>query len=321
MKWYHFQVSLTMVLDIMKNQIKTRNMPNTQANTHVNNLVRQHDAYDSPSVNEIPKLFKVGVIGVGVVGSSVIQSFKQLDLPVLAFDKYKNTGTLEQMLTNDINFLCLPTVYDHNTNQYDKAPINETCAYLAANNYKGVIVIKSTVEPMTTINLAELYPKLVLFHNPEFLTAKTAFEDFHNQKHIIIGYTSSKDDIATVQLAVFFATHYPQAEISICTSTESECTKIFCNNFYAVKIQCFNEFYFTSRAVGADYDRVRELMIKNGWINPMHTTVPGSDGQFSFGGMCFPKDTNALLSFMKSNDIPCSVLEATVAERNSMRED
>ena len=25
------------------------------------------------------------------------------------------------------------------------------------------------------------------FHNPEFLTARTAFEDFHNQKHIVLG--------------------------------------------------------------------------------------------------------------------------------------
>ena len=24
-------------------------------------------------------------------------------------------------------------------------------------------------------------------HNPEFLTARTAYEDFHNQKHVVLG--------------------------------------------------------------------------------------------------------------------------------------
>ena len=43
-------------------------------------------------------------------------------------------------------------------------------------------------------------------------------------------------------------------------------------------------------------------MLKNGWINPMHTTVPGPDGQLSYGGFCFPKDTNALLQFMKTEN-------------------
>ena len=38
-----------------------------------------------------------------------------------------------------------------------------------------------------------------------------------------------------------------------------------------------------------DYKRVVELMLKNKWINPMHTNVPGPDGQLSYGGYCFPK--------------------------------
>ena len=63
------------------------------------------------------------------------------------------------------------------------------------------------------------------------------------------------------------------------------------------------------------------MMLKNGWINPMHTDVPGPDGKMSYGGLCFPKDTNALNEFMKQNNIPNSVLNATICERNSMREE
>ena len=73
--------------------------------------------------------------------------------------------------------------------------------------------------------------------------------------------------------------------------------------------------------INIDYNVVRDSMLKNNWINPMHTNVPGTDGQLSYGGMCFPKDTNALLSYMKNIDSPHMLLEATVAERNIMRND
>jgi len=62
-------------------------------------------------------------------------------------------------------------------------------------------------------------------------------------------------------------------------------------------------------------------MLKNNWINPMHTDVPGSDGMLSYGGMCFPKDTNALLEFMKENNSSHDILNACIQERNKMRTD
>lgn len=73
--------------------------------------------------------------------------------------------------------------------------------------------------------------------------------------------------------------------------------------------------------MGCDYKTVKELMLKNKWINPMHTDVPGVDGKLSYGGYCFPKDTNALLNHMKRERSACRVLEATIIERNEMRND
>ena len=73
--------------------------------------------------------------------------------------------------------------------------------------------------------------------------------------------------------------------------------------------------------MGCDYNIVKNLMLKNKWINPMHTDVPGPDGKMSYGGYCFPKDTNALLYHMKRENTPHLVLQATVDERNEMRDD
>ena len=97
--------------------------------------------------------------------------------------------------------------------------------------------------------------------------------------------------------------------------------KIAVNNFYATKIQFFTELFLLSKETKSDYRRVKGMMLRNGWINPMHTTIPGHDGQISYGGMCFPKDTNALLSFMRSKKMPCEVIQATVSERDLMRAD
>ena len=87
-----------------------------------------------------------------------------------------------------------------------------------------------------------------------------------------------------------------------------------------MKVQIFNEFYLLCQKIGIDYQRVKDLMLSNGWINSMHTNVPGPDGQISYGGACFPKDTNALNHLMKTLGSPHRVLEACIEERDSMRE-
>jgi len=97
--------------------------------------------------------------------------------------------------------------------------------------------------------------------------------------------------------------------------------KIFCNSFYALKVQFFTELYQLCQKNGCDYNIVKDMMLKNNWINKMHTTVPGPDGSLSYGGFCFPKDTNALNEYMKVKNTNNKVLEACIKERNEMRDD
>jgi UDPglucose 6-dehydrogenase len=145
--------------------------------------------------------------------------------------------------------------------------------------------------------------------------------DFHNQEHIVLGkHKNCKQELVDL-LEQLYRKYYPDAEISQCDSNESECMKIFVNNFYASKIQLFNEYYALCQKSNINYDNVKDLMLKNKWINPMHTTVPGTDGKLSYGGYCFPKDTNALYNHMKRKETPNKVLEAVIEERDEMRDD
>ena len=265
---------------------------------------------------------KVSIIGLGFVGGAMLKSFKEKNVTVKGYDKYKeNTDSFEDCIDSDICFLALPTIFDEEKLSYDRSCIIEVCKQLSDVLYEGIIVIKSTVEPKTTKELSALFPFLKLVHNPEFLTAATAYNDFHNQKHIVLGKGSNTNDIDIDILKRFYSRYYEDADISICTSNESESMKSFVNCFYAVKIQFFNELYILCEKTDCDYNTVKELMLKNKWINPMHTNVPGTDGKLSYGGYCFPKDTNALLQYMKREETPHGVLSATIEERNEMRQD
>lgn len=275
---------------------------------------------------------KISIVGLGFVGNSAYTSFRnkiqELNIPenkyvIHGYDKFKNggIGKFEDCLDSDIIVTALPTLYDDSLKSYDNSPTNEVVKSLAEAGYTKLVVIKSTVEPTYTENLAKLYPQISFVHNPEFLTARTAYEDFHNQSHIILGKSSSCSDEHNNNIKLFYSEFYPNAVISECTCTESECIKIYCNTFYAVKIQYFNELYLLSQKLNCDHETVTKLMIKNGWINEMHTKCPGPDGLLSYGGLCFPKDTNSLLQFMIKNGSPCDVLKATIKERNEMRND
>ena len=264
---------------------------------------------------------KIGLIGIGFVGGAMLQSFKIKNINVVAYDKYKkDINDINVCFDCDVLFLALPTKYNSLTHEYEKSSIHETLRILVNKNYNGIIVIKSTVEPHSIKNLSEKY-KLNLVHNPEFLTARTAFEDFHNQKHILLGLGQNCNDNHKTILSNFYKKYYPDAKISISTSNESESMKLFINCFYATKVQFFNELYQLCQNMDIDYNIVKNLMLKNGWINPMHTNVPGPDGQISYGGLCFPKDTRALLALMKKNNSEHAVLDAVINERNSMRHD
>lgn len=264
------------------------------------------------------------IIGCGFVGGAMVKCFQMMGVnPLGKYDKYKDggIGSLEECMQCPIIFLCLPTLYDHDAREYNKSAIVDTLHNLHNHQYKGIVVIKSTVEPGTTDAMSRRFPRLSIMHNPEFLSAATAFDDFKNQDHIVIGQGVNCNNDQLQYLHDFYRRYFKEAEISICRSLESESMKSFVNTFYSVKIQFFNELYLLCNKQGANFNIVKELMIKNKWINPMHTAVPGHDGKLSYGGACFPKDTNALLQCMKKHNIPHSVLEGCVRERNDLRND
>ena len=268
-------------------------------------------------------MIKVGLIGVGFVGSALLKSFRLKNVHTVAYDKFRKDNelnTFEECLDTDLIFLCLPTLFDYKSEMYNMTALSEICELLDNNNYPNLVVIKSTITPHTTEAFCQQFKNLQFCHNPEFLKAKTAFEDFHHQDHVILGRSSRCTNSNFNLLENFYIKYYPNAKISKCTSSESESIKLFLNSFYASKIQIFNEYYLLCNKLNIDFDKVRDLMLKNNRIHPSDTQVPGPDGQLGYGGACFPKDTNALLSTMKRTNLKEHIiLEAVIKERNRVR--
>lgn len=265
-------------------------------------------------------MFKIGIIGLGVVGNAIYETLSLKDVILKGYDKFKNggIGTFQDCLNMDILFLCLPTPYSNSLKDYQIDSMYETLDKLNMVNYTGSVVIKSTVNIGTCEEFSNKY-NLNIIHNPEFLTARNAKDDFNNQEQIVIGRTSKCSNEAFERLINFYKKFWKNSIVSICNSGESELMKLSCNSFYAVKIQFMTELYLIAKKNNMDFNLVKNMMILNQGISPNYTQVPGHDGQISYGGMCFPKDTNALCSYMRKNNLPNNVLQSVITERNLMR--
>ena len=144
------------------------------------------------------------------------------------------------------------------------------------------------------------------------------FVDKYNYKYRDNFGDGDKENII-LYLDTFFKLYFPLSKISICSSDESESMKLFCNSFYATKIQFFTEIKLLCDSLGIEYNNIRSLMLNNEWINPMHTIIPGPDGNISYGGKCFPKDIEALRQVFEKMEVSHKVIDAVINENKEMR--
>lgn len=226
---------------------------------------------------------KFALIGSGFVGGCVRRHLNIKNVLTL------EEGSIDLINEADTVFLCLPTPYSAATG-FDISALTSNIEQLR----EGMnVVIKSTVMPGTCDSLALRYPRLRFFFNPEFLKAATPWDDYLNPDRQIIGITSDSDD--NMEIADHLLDVLPEAIAGeICFATEAEMVKIAANNFLALKVVFFNEVYDYCRRVGADYDKVADLIKMDARIGTSHMDV-NDDGYRGYSGTCFPKDVQAFV--------------------------
>ena len=102
-------------------------------------------------------------------------------------------------------------------------------------------------------------------------------------------------------------------------STYAEMVKYMTNAFLATKVSFANEIYQICEKVGADYDKVVEYATLDERLGKSHWMVPGHDGDFGYGGHCFPKDLSALIHLSEKHNTTNNVLKATRDTNDKLR--
>ena len=249
--------------------------------------------------------FKVGVIGNGFVGESQAYAFSPVaDVKIFDVNPVKATHTLLEVLSQDFIFVALPTPMKENGEQ-DISYIENFFSNIGLYNTDAVFILKSTVLPGITKQLIDKHKFNIVFC-PEFLTEKTAKLDMLTQSRIVIGGNAQH----TEKVLELFKARFGQKHYVLTDSTTAEFIKYMANTFLAVKVSVVNEFYRMSEALGADWNKALEGFVSDPRIGNSHTQVPGHDGKLGFGGTCFPKDINALITMGKELGVDMNTLEA-----------
>jgi len=260
----------------------------------------------------------IGIIGQGFVGNAVYQKFKNYyDILTYDLDESKSNSTLNQISEKcETIFICLPTPMDED-GRCNVSIVELELVGLNTHNTNNTknIVIKSTVSPGTTERWNRQYKNLNIIFNPEFLTERNAVKDYENQSRIILGGPRP----ATTEIKQIFSKVFPLAHIIKTDSTHAEMVKYLTNSFLATKVSFANEMYEICEGVGVDYDKVIEYATQDERLGNSHWNVPGPDGDFGYGGHCFPKDVKALITVAKDMDIIPLMLSATDFKNNNVR--
>jgi nucleotide sugar dehydrogenase len=255
------------------------------------------------------KNYNIGIVGLGYVGKAVLNGFSSENIFTYDIAEECSEKSLENLARkSEIIFVCLPTPMNKNGSCSTKI-IDQLLIDIQSFNLRTNIVIKSTVPPGTCDHYQKKFKDLNIIFNPEFLTEANFYDDFMNQKRIILGGQNLSI------LERLYQKCFPKTEIVKINYKEAEMVKYFSNSFLALKVSYANEIYSLCEKLNIDYKMMISVVVKDDRIGSSHLQVPGPDGKRGFGGSCFPKDVAALLTIFKDHNIDSFVLNSAW-ERN-----
>ena len=245
---------------------------------------------------------KVGVIGNGYVGKAISFAFSSFsELSIFDINPLKSKDDLDSTHACDFVFVCVPTPMLRNGSQ-DLSFVDSV--FRKATN-KPIYILKSTVLPGTTESLINSYENIKIVFSPEFLTEKNSKNDIINPSRIILGGQNT----LIKQVKKLFELRFDSEKIILTDSKTAELIKYMNNTFLATKVSIMNEFKLLCDNIEANWEDALKGFASDVRIGDSHLNVPGHDGKFGYGGTCFPKDVNALLTFSKKYDIELNTIK------------
>ena len=188
---------------------------------------------------------------------------------------------------------------------------------IGQNMQKSLIVVDKSTVPVGTADKVRMAVAAELatrgadipFHvvsNPEFLKEGAACADFMKPDRVVVG---ADDEEAMDTMRELYRPFFLVNDAFMAMDTKSaELTKYAANAMLATKISFMNEISRICEAVGADVNMVRRGIGSDPRIG-YKFIYPGC----GYGGSCFPKDVQALISTSKQHGYKAEILQAVEA--------
>ena len=241
-------------------------------------------------------MIKVGIIGCGFVGGALKAWLEGNNKDAQIFVSDPPKGYNDDLSQIDIAFLQI-----HVPTEDDGTQDLTLMKKLIRGLPDVPVFVRTTILPGTSEMLSRETGHMVCYM-PEFLTERTYVDDCRKQTMV---FTGAVDLLIKV---------FPGKKFTVMSPLEAELTKYIHNVFGAYKVIYFNAAKEYVEKMGCDWAKVHTGVLLSGYINDMHTYVPGPDGKLGYGGKCFPKDVNAFAKMTEGT--PLGTLLAPLHELN-----
>jgi len=242
---------------------------------------------------------KIGIVGMGVVGSANAAGFALLQHQVLSHD-IKFDTTINDVLDTEVVFVCVPT--PNLDDDCDTEIVEQVIDDLAEAAYSGIVCIRSTVSVGFTEAMIETYSNLRICFAPEFLRERCAADDFINNHELLAVGTN---DPYVYKKIVEAHGHLPNTCKQL-SPTEAEILKYFNNTYAALRIVFANIFYEVAEEFECDYSKIKNAYLATGKTTDLYLDV--NKQLRGYSGMCLPKDVKAFATLLQQLQLPYQLI-------------
>lgn len=253
---------------------------------------------------------RIGVIGIGSIGSVNADGFSQLGHRVYVndTDAEKTAASRfevrsKEWLKNSTD-LCIVTVPTPTTS--DGGDISYVDSVLSdISGGRTTVVIRSTMPPGTTSVLAEKHNEPLVYY-PEFLRDRSGVDDFFHPDRIVLA--GPEDERSEIKRVMSDTRIDCETIIETDDYLTAEIAKEGHNAFFATKVSFANQIRMIAEAEGADPRTIMDIIC----ADRRNTTSHLDPTLGAYGGSCLPKDTLALAQYGFDEGVPVDLLEGTV---------
>lgn len=287
---------------------------------------------------------KIGIIGIGRLGMCMAITLRNAGHEVIGVDNnlklikslsdgtyYSSEPGVQQELlnlnnitfTSDINdvlsddiellytFVSTPSKPDGSFNHDSIEEIISKLEKKGVRRKKVNFIIGSTVMPGYSDSVSNRLNELnySIVYNPEFIAQGSILSDLSRPDQVLIGESNKESGDLVESVYKSFLKNEPVfCRMSL---VSAELTKLATNCFLTTKISFANAIGDLAKGLGANPEDVLKAIGSDSRIGNKYLKYG-----FGFGGPCFPRDNQALISVAKNVNMPLHIAEATIKVNN-----